>query len=52
MLSTVHVIVDGVDRRRHLPLFYSCYAHFLKVIIAFSLLFCAFSRLYRLHETG
>lgn len=35
MLSTVHVIVDGVDRRRHLPLFYSCYAHFLNVIIAF-----------------
>ncbi len=35
MLSTVHVIADGVDRRRHLPLFYSYYAHFLKDIIAF-----------------
>lgn len=46
MLSTVHVIADGVDRRRHLPLFYSCYAHFLNVIIAFSLSFlCLFTSL-------
>lgn len=42
MLSTAHVIVDGVDRRRHLPLFYSYYAHFMKVIIAF---FPSFPRL-------
>ena len=42
MLSTAHVIVDGVDRRWHLPLFYSYYAHLLKVIIAF---FPSFPRL-------